>query len=72
MSLFLSVVSERHPDEIILMFMDQALAQSKRSSFPQHTTSQRAAYSPELNPRNTFGRNPGKVVPKLVLKVLPP
>lgn len=52
MSLFLSVVSERHPDETVLMFMDQAgwhkakaliiLANIRLLNLPP--------YSPELNP----------------------
>lgn len=52
MSLFLSEVSERHPDEMILMFMDQAgWHKAKRLVVPDNITLLNLPpYSPELNP----------------------
>jgi transposase len=52
MSLFLSVVSERHPDETILMFMDQAgWHKAKALIIPANVRLLHVPpYSPELNP----------------------
>lgn len=52
MSLFLSEVSERHPDEVILMFMDQAgWHKAKRLVVPDNIKLLNLPpYSPELNP----------------------
>jgi transposase len=52
MSLFLSVVSERHPDETVLMFMDQAgWHKAKALIIPANIRLLNLPpYSPELNP----------------------
>jgi transposase len=52
MSLFLSVVSERHPNEIVLMFMDQAGWHKARTLvIPANIRLLNLPpYSPELNP----------------------
>jgi hypothetical protein len=52
MSLFLSVVSERHPDETVLMFMDQAgWHKAKALIIPSNIRLLNLPpYSPELNP----------------------
>ena len=52
MSLFLSVVSERHPDETILMFMDQAGWHKARALIIPANVKllNLPPYSPELNP----------------------
>ena len=52
MSLFLSVVSERHPDETVLMFMDQAgWHKAKALVTPSNVRLLNLPpYSPELNP----------------------
>jgi hypothetical protein len=52
MSIFLSEVSERHPDEMILMFMDQAgWHKAKKLIIPDNIKLLNLPpYSPELNP----------------------
>jgi transposase len=52
MSIFLSVVAERHPDELILMFMDQAAwHKAKVLVIPANIKILNLPpYSPELNP----------------------
>jgi transposase len=52
MSLFLSVVSKRHPDETVLMFMDQAgWHKAKALVIPSNIRLLNLPpYSPELNP----------------------
>ncbi len=52
MSLFLSIVSERHPDEAILMFMDQAGWHKAKALVvpPNIRLLNLPPYSPELNP----------------------
>jgi len=52
MSIFLSIVSERHPDERILMFMDQAAwHKAKALEIPLNIKLiNLPPYSPELNP----------------------
>jgi transposase len=52
MSIFLSIISERHPDELILMFMDQAAwHKAKALEIPANIKLLNLPpYSPELNP----------------------
>ena len=55
MSIFLSIVSERHPDELILMFMDQAAwHKAKALEIPVNIKLLNLPpYSPELIPHGT-------------------
>ena len=74
MSIFLSIVSERYPDELILMFMDQAGIRQRHWRF--QSTSNSSICRPtglSLTPRNTSGRISGKGG-SLILssKALPP